>query len=129
MLYPAKQIVLAKQLTRKKTVSITIAERVSLYGGYWDSGSRTEWSLRRLSDGARFDLSYPSSGGETPTVEIPVGHAVVRGGISMGKDAMIGFYVRVHDLPELMGWTERFDADAPASVILDWARETKGMQL
>lgn len=87
---------------RKHSIVVNFTDKVWLSGGYWDGGSRTEWEGLNLNTRRSFRLSYPTApacfgGGETPTAEVGNGKAVVQGGISCGKPAMLGIYLTKQD--------------------------------
>lgn len=86
----------------KREVSLVLGEKsVSLSGGYWSEGSRTEWSGLR-PDGSSFTLQYPSAppqfgGGKAPEFKVEDGKILVQGGTSGGKDAQLTFYMTKND--------------------------------
>ncbi len=82
---------------RKRRVTFRVANSVSLSGGFWDGGSRTEWFGVR-SDGRRTPLTYPTAppqfgGGKVPTFKITDDMWVAQGGTSLGKPASLTFHV------------------------------------
>jgi hypothetical protein len=120
----AKRIKCVKGHTRKKHVAIVCRSQCSLYGGYWDGGSRTEWFQLDLQTGQRERLTYPTSppqfgGGDAPTVSVPRGKAIVSGGVFCGKDATLRLHVNAHDIPELLGVPAMSD-EAPVEAVIDW---------
>ena len=83
---------------RKRRVTFRVgADSVTLGGGYWDGGSRTEWFGIR-PDGSRYPLQFPTAppqfgGGKEPTVKITDDKMVAEGGTSFGKPATLTFHV------------------------------------
>lgn len=84
---------------RKRAVRFHVGDNqsVTLSGGYWDGGSRTEWFGLR-PDGSRFPLTYPTNppqygGGKPPSVKITDTQLVARGGSFASKPTTLTFYV------------------------------------
>jgi hypothetical protein len=92
--------------TKKNTVRVVAMGadgKVTLSGGYWDGGSREEYST--LTKNGRMGMvNYPTTprefgGGDAPTVALTDGIAIVKGGVFLGKVAGLTLYVTSHD-----GW-------------------------
>jgi hypothetical protein len=83
--------------TRKNTVQVIVTDKpVSLYGGYWDGGSRNEW-WAVSKNGTRSHLSYPTAppqfgGGKEPDVTPTDDMTIAQGGCFCGKDRQLWFY-------------------------------------
>lgn len=90
---------------REVVFNVGAGQEVSLSGGYWDGGSRTEWFGIR-PDGSRYALTYPTAppqfgGGKVPTVKVTDRDLVARGGSFAAKPVTLSFFVTdsvAHDL-------------------------------
>lgn len=132
-LFDKKLVPIARNLSKKHRVGVYAADQTTLSGGYWDEGSRAEYWLLNLATGNKTRLACPTSpreygGSEAPTFDIPMGSAVVRGGISRGKEACPFLYVRPADLPMIFGFKGEWDAQTPKEVIFDWLAE-RGIEM
>lgn len=83
--------------TRKTTCCVIVTDKpVSLYGGYWDGGSRNVyWGMNK--DGVAKSLSYPTAppqfgGGKEPDVMPTEDLVIAQGGTFCGKDRQVWFY-------------------------------------
>lgn len=85
---------------RKRNVGFAIhasGESVTLSGGFWDGGSRTEW-FGVKSNGSRFSVTFPTdppefSGGKPPQFRLTDDKMIVQGGTSLGKPSTLTFHV------------------------------------
>lgn len=83
---------------RKRKVTFRVTDSVTLSGGYWSGGSRTEW-FGVQPNGARFPLTYPTNppqfagGGKPPVFKITDIKWVAEGGSFGGKPSSLTFYV------------------------------------
>lgn len=83
---------------RKHKAYLTVTDTVELQGTYWDSGSRSTYVAvdlaSKVSRGAP-QYAPPQFGGprSTPTVTLPVGVAIVEGGIFCGKPATARVFI------------------------------------
>ena len=97
--------VLSKALkgrTRKRKVFVSVRDSVRCSGTYWDSGSRYNYNHLTRS-GNLTSIPCPTApphfgGGEAPLVDVMEGCAIVQGGTSLGKPAMLHITIRKDDL-------------------------------
>lgn len=91
-------------VTKKNSMRFVVTDKpVSLYGGYWDGGSRDEYCGYTKS-GNVVPLAYPTAppqfgGGPAPDVSLTDNLAVVHGGVFCGKIRALTVYVN-----KLEGW-------------------------
>ena len=82
------------------------AESLRLDGNYWDGGSRSTYAGVNLMTGAVSsavkDHGNPFSSPQTPTVDIPVGCAIMEHSIFCGKDTGITFHVNPQNVAALL---------------------------
>ena len=88
---------------RKREVGISIAKAVTLSGGYWDGGTRSQWYAVSVQGVSRPPLSYPTSpfGPQAPTVEMVDGIVIIEDGVFCGKPATLHIYVTANDAAAL----------------------------
>lgn len=104
--------------TKKRSVALTFSNSVTLSGGYWSGGSRTEYWLIDLATGQVKAVQYPTDpaeygGGDAPEVEVPAGHAIAEGGTFCGKPSTVCLHLR----------HEEFERGTPPGVVADWMEE------
>lgn len=95
--------------TRKRSIRVCVTDApVTLHGGYWDGGSRSEyWGM--LKSGTRVTLNYPTAppqfgGGQPPSVMPTDDMAIVQGGVFCGKESFLTVYVT-----KMEGWVRFVD--------------------
>lgn len=91
---------------RKRDCYVIVSTSCSLTGTYWDGGSRSSYvavdlATCRSTGAPQYDP--PQFGGpSTPHVELPLGVAIVKGGISCGKPATAVIYIHPDNLARLL---------------------------
>jgi hypothetical protein len=85
---------------KKHKVSVHVCKSVSMHDTYWSGGTRYTCTAVRLDNckavtGPQFNP--PNFGGPSPTVEIPVGVAIVKTGIFCGKTAQASIILNPED--------------------------------
>lgn len=90
--------------SHKREGRLRAATEVTLFGTYWDGGSRSEYAAVRLSDmkadrSPQFDP--PQFGGPTsaPVVPLKPGYVIISHGVFCGKPATPTVYVHPSDMP------------------------------
>lgn len=98
----------ARPTYRKRSVSYIETNAVTLSGGYWDEGSRDDYSHHTLTGSSASTLRYPTAppqfgGADAPRFEIPAGTIVVNGGTFCGRESGLTLYASKEDIATLMG--------------------------
>lgn len=83
---------------KKRKAFLSVADKVELYGTYWDGGTRNTYTAVNLATGAVVtgpQYNPPQFGGprENPIVEIPEGIVIVKTGVFCGRTAFATVYV------------------------------------
>lgn len=103
----SKLVPIVKPYTRKRECVVQCDDKISLYGTYWDGGSRSEYRLVDISSGRQLSLSYsvnpPQFGGYETTVDLQRGQALIKFGTFCGKPATCYVTVLPCDLPKILG--------------------------
>ena len=91
-----------------RKIHLEVEREVTLYGTYWDGGSRSSYSAHRIADGASIALPQydpPQFGGPriAPKLTIPEGVLIVRHSIFCGKDSGLAIFVRPDNVTPLLG--------------------------
>ena len=89
---------------RGRKFTFQTGEEVSLTGGYWDGGTRSEYvavDLSTLRTSAAGDLYHASAKG-APTVSLEPGIAIVEHSIFCGQDMGLTFHIHPNDSPQLI---------------------------
>ena len=91
---------------RKKQAEVQSREQFSMYGTYWDGGSRNEYAAVNLvsmrSNGAPHYPPTQFGGPGTQTMDIPVNVAIVEAGTFCGKQATARVLVRAENFTKLL---------------------------
>lgn len=92
---------------RKHKAFFKVAERLTLHGTYWSGGSRSTYHAVRLTDGFSLgapQYNPPGFGGpaKPPSVEVPVGVAIVETGFFCGKVATASVTINPADAARLL---------------------------
>jgi len=93
---------------KKRKVTISPAESVQLRDLNWSGGTRSEYVLVRLVDGARIEarmLNEPApweNAAEGKTVKTQPGIAIVRHGYFCGQPSVATIYVHPADMPKVL---------------------------
>jgi hypothetical protein len=91
---------------RKQKAALYARESLALSGTYWDGGSRNTYTAVDLSTlravaAPQFDPPQ-FGGGDTRTVAIPEGIAIVRTGVFCGKTAYAAVYLNPANMARLL---------------------------
>jgi hypothetical protein len=92
---------------RKTKARLVINPTCTLYGTYWDGGSRTTYTavnLATMRAASAEQFAPPQFGGPAaaPTVDIPEGIAIVATGVFCGKPATASVYINPANAARLL---------------------------
>lgn len=100
-----KEILSQHMPTRKRSVCLYEADRVTIDGGSWNGGSRNAWAHVNPQTGESIPLpkcrGFLEAGPE-PTIDLSDGSIVLCGGVTMGKPSTVAVYGQKAALDQLL---------------------------